>query len=339
MSRIEEALRRAGRSEQVALSDDPMPDALAAYPAPSVPDAKVEETVEFVTTTARPTTAEAEPSPQASGLLTARSSSGFTERLVINDHVTPVSVEQYRRVAAVLHHQQVERGIKVVMVASAHAGEGKTLTAANLALTLSESYRRRVLLIDADLRRPALDQVFQVQHESGLSDVLQSEEGSPVEPLQLSEWLSLLPGGKPESDPMAGLTSARMRQIVEEAAVNFDWVVLDTPPVVLLSDAHLLAAMAEAVVLVISAGRTPLAAVQRAIETFGRDRIVGVLLNRVEEGALMDAHYHHYHYEHYQRQRNRSGRRGLFGFWNGSETGIVGPLAGVVATTNGLSGQ
>jgi receptor protein-tyrosine kinase len=260
-------------------------------------------------------------------LKAARADLGFNERLVIHERVMPVSVEQYRRVAAILHHLQVEKGTKVIMVASAQPGEGKTLTAANLALTLSESYRRRVLLIDADLRRPALDAVFRVPRANGLSDVLRADDGSPLRALQLSDCLSLLPGGKPEADPMAGLTSGRMRQVVEEAALSFDWVVLDTPPVALLSDAHLLAAMAEAVVLVVSAGRTPLAAVQRAIDTFGRERIVGVLLNRVEEGALKDAHYYHSRYA-----EHNSGRRRLFGFRDTSQSAIVPTVAQVGAT-------
>ena len=69
-------------------------------------------------------------------------------------------VEQYRRLAGILHQAQVERGVKVVMLASAQTAEGKTLTAVNLALTLSESYKRSVLLIDADLRRPSVAKVF-----------------------------------------------------------------------------------------------------------------------------------------------------------------------------------
>jgi Mrp family chromosome partitioning ATPase len=73
------------------------------------------------------------------------------ERLVVHDNAEPAAVEQYRRLGAILHQAQVERGIKIVMVASAQAAEGKTLTAANLGLTLSESYRRRVL---PDRRRP-----------------------------------------------------------------------------------------------------------------------------------------------------------------------------------------
>ena len=88
------------------------------------------------------------------------------ERLVIHQDADAIAIEQYRRLAAVLHQAQVDLGIKVVMVASAQPAEGKTLTAANLALTLSESYQRRVLLIDADFRRPALSRLFQLPNRS-----------------------------------------------------------------------------------------------------------------------------------------------------------------------------
>jgi capsular exopolysaccharide synthesis family protein len=205
-------------------------------------------------------------------------------------------VEQYRRLAAVLHQTQVERGTKVVMVASAKAAEGKTLTAANLALTLSESYGRRVVLIDADLRRPALSRLFQLPNGSGLSESLRAAEDAPLTVTNLSESLALVPGGCADSDPMAGLTSGRMEQIIQRAAASFDWVILDTPPVALLSDAHLLAAMVDVAVLVIHAGVTPHALVQRAVETVGREKIVGVVLNRVAGDAFAEANY----YEYYQ---------------------------------------
>ena len=99
------------------------------------------------------------------------------------------------------------------MVASAQMGEGKTLTAANLALTLSESYRRRVLLIDADLRRPSLSALFGVQSATGLSETPSEHRHGPAAGPRALAQLSLLPGGRPDTDPMAGLTSGRLQQI------------------------------------------------------------------------------------------------------------------------------
>jgi capsular exopolysaccharide synthesis family protein len=221
---------------------------------------------------------------------------GSEERVVVSKAMPPVSVEQYRRLAATLHHAQADRGIKRVMVTSAVTGEGKSLTATNLALTLSQSYRRRVLLIDADLRRPSLHRIFQVQNVFGLTEGLKARDERQLAIVEISEYLSLLTAGRPDPDPMSGLTSDRMRRILNEASTKFDWIVIDTPPVALLPDANLLAAMVDVAVLVVGATRTPYDLVQRAAESIGRDKIMGVVLNRVENtGFVGDAHYHSYY--------------------------------------------
>ena len=286
MSRIDEALRQAGMKPSSSAGTGAQPGALDGFPL-------------------APETVVAEP-PQSplSPLSGDRndldlSAMGpqpiFFERLVVHHDAAPVAIEQYRRLAAVLHHSQVEKGNKVVMVASAQPAEGKTLTAANLALTLSESYRRRVLLIDADLRRPSLNRLFKLPHRAGLSDNLKADEDLPLQLMTLSPSLSLLPGGNADHDPMSGLTSGRMQQIIDRAAASFDWVIVDTPPVALLTDTHLLAAMVDSAVLVIDAGHTACADVQRAIESIGRDKIVGVVLNRVEQNVLEESSYSNYY--------------------------------------------
>jgi capsular exopolysaccharide synthesis family protein len=216
------------------------------------------------------------------------------EKLVISPAVDPVAVEQYRKLAAALHQLQVERGTKVVMVASAMAGEGKTLTAANVAYTLSESFRRRTLLIDADLRRPTVDKVLDIVSVSGLNDALDAPEDRKLAIVEMSPRLSVLTAGRPNPDPMSGLTSARMRSIVQEAATRFDWVVLDTPPIELLPDASLLCEIVDAVVLVIGAGHAPYRSIERAVNAIDRKRIVGVVLNRASQ--THEAGYYGYGY-------------------------------------------
>lgn len=206
-----------------------------------------------------------------------------------------VSTEQYRKLAATLHDAQIEKGLKVLMVTSAAPREGKTLTVVNLALTLSESYGRRVLLIDADLRRPSIHQVLKVPNDKGLRDVLAS---SHLElPLaQISERLSVLPSGRVEENPLAGLASERMRTFLDHVAERFDWVLLDTPPVGLLPDAHVLGRLAQASVFVIRAGVTPFAVVQKAISDLGRECIIGTVLNDVEPSNLPATGYYGHYY-------------------------------------------
>lgn len=207
----------------------------------------------------------------------------WRERLAIAPEANPVLVEQYRRLAATLHHAQSGSGIRVIMLTSAAADDGKTLTAVNLALVLSESYRRRVLLIDADLRRPSLGDVADVTNAAGLSEALKSQTEQKLGILQVTPTLMLLPAGRPDPDPMSGLTSPRMRHILEEAAGRFDWVILDAPPMGPLADASLLAQMVDGAVFVVRAGRTQCPAVQRAIDALGRERILGVVLNGVHD--------------------------------------------------------
>src|SRR6185436_6969833 len=152
----------------------------------------------------------------------------------------PATVEQYRRLAASLHHLQLQQGIKTILVSSALPREGKTLTITNLALTLSESYHKRVLLVDADLRRPSLHEVFDLPNKAGLADLLRGEDRvSPV--VEVSPYLSVLPTGPLSTDPMAQLCSERIGIVVREAGARFDWVLLDTPPVGLLPDAQFIA--------------------------------------------------------------------------------------------------
>jgi protein-tyrosine kinase len=216
------------------------------------------------------------------------------EKLVSHGTVHTAPVEQYRRLAARLHLAQAEAGTKVVMITSAVASEGKTLTATNLALTLSESYKRRVLLIDADLRRPGVHELFRLPNVTGLNDGVRAEVDRKVPLIAVSDYLSLLTAGRPDPDPMSVLTSDRMRRILADAARSFDWVIVDTPPVAVLSDAHLLTRVVDTVVLVIKAGSTQHASMTRAIEAIGRDRILGVVLNHADQGRQMAYHYYGY---------------------------------------------
>lgn len=207
----------------------------------------------------------------------------WVDKTVLSPNILMASAEQYRKLAAVLHYAQLERGVKVLMVASALPAEGKTLTAANLALTLSGSYHRQVLLVDADLRRPMLHTVFQVAHPSGSSDACSAGRERELVRLNLCPRLTLLTAARPVPGPIEVITSDRMRRSIREARTRFDWVVIDSPPVGALLEANLLTALVDAIILVVAAEKTPYRAVTRAIEALGRERISGVVLNRVDD--------------------------------------------------------
>jgi protein-tyrosine kinase len=218
-------------------------------------------------------------------------------KVVVGHNAESTLIEQYRRLGAALHHHQLQSGARTLMVTSAVAAEGKTLTATNLALTLSHSYQRRVLLVDADLRKPSIHEILRLPNMTGLSDSLRHPENSGRFHT-ISPNLSALTAGRADSDPMAGLVSDTMNRILSEAAKQFDWVIVDTPPVALLPDANLLAAMIDTAVLVIGAHATPYPLVRRAMDAIGQQRILGVVLNRMAR-ADMVASYNYYGYSGY----------------------------------------
>jgi len=214
----------------------------------------------------------------------------LSARLVTSTE-SAVSVEQYRRLAAVLHEEQVQSQLKTVMITSALPGDGKTLTVANLALTLSESYARRVLVIDADLRMPTLHTTLGITNDRGLGDALLDDRELAF--VEVANGLTALTAGRPGPAPLAGLTSNRMREVLHECEQQFDWVLIDTSPVAVLPDAQVLARLAGAVILVIGAGSTPAETVERAVaELGGSDAVFGIVLNRVDESAIPQAHFY-----------------------------------------------
>jgi capsular exopolysaccharide synthesis family protein len=278
MSRLAEAMKRASVEQEI------VPDAREAVirekPAAPHPKLVVAEPV-----VQPPPVEKAAPERETVSAPRVRSprTSLSAEKLVVTPSISPVSLEQYRRLAATLHRRQTETRIKTVLVASTIAGEGKTLTAVNLALTFSESYGRNVLLIDGDLRRPTTHDVLDVPNILGSGDGLAKETDQRLSLIQVSSRLSVLTAGQPDSDPTSRLASDRVRRVLMEAAAQFDWVIVDTPPVGTVPDANLLATMADAVVLVIQAGKTPARLVQRTIDALGRDRVMGVVLNGADD--------------------------------------------------------
>ena len=215
-------------------------------------------------------------------------SSKWRDRLATSNSSQPALLEQFRRLAATLHQARRLNGLRTLMVTSATPGDGKTLTAVNLALVLAESYRAQVLLIDADLRRPSIPRVADLGEGSGLSDALRAATEQKLALLKVVPGLTLLPAGHAIANSIEALTSPRMRQILDEAEATFDWVILDAPPMGATADARLLSQMVGGTLFVVRAGQTQCPDVQRAIESLGRENILGVVFNGVidrQDGA------------------------------------------------------
>jgi capsular exopolysaccharide synthesis family protein len=190
--------------------------------------------------------------------------------------------EDYEALAASLDETIRRSGKRIILVSSALPGEGKTLVASNLATAFSTSYSRRVLLIDCDLRRPSVHLAFGLPPAPGLAESLKAEDIGAIPVFRTTPTLSILVAGRCPHDPMRIVAGAAMQRVLRQAAVDYDTVIVDTPPVGLLADAAVLAAFAENVVLVVKAGSTPYDAVLSAIKTLGPDRLLGCVLNQAD---------------------------------------------------------
>ena len=302
MGRIDEALRRVG---QLPRTDAPSGGATAtAITEPFVSPWAFRDGSEAPKPPSLPSEPPSVPSNPLAAALDApagqtphsfaRFSDRWLPRLVIASAANRLLVEEFRQLAATLHQAQSGNGLRIVMITSAEPNEGKSTTALNLSLTLSESYKRRVLLLDADLRRPSLHEITQVPNATGLGETLKATGEHKLPLFQLSDTLTLAPAGRPDSNPMGALTSPRMREMLAEASTRFDWVIIDAPPIGLIADASLLAPLSDGVLLVVRSGRTHYAAAQKAVEAIGRDRVLGVVLNDVEL-APSSAYQRYYH--------------------------------------------
>jgi tyrosine-protein kinase Etk/Wzc len=196
-----------------------------------------------------------------------------------------IGIEAFRNLRTSLIWSDGGEALKTLVVTSAAPGEGKTLTAANLAVTLAYD-GLRVLLVDCDIRRPRVHGMFHVPRAPGLMELLTSSAapGSPPLPAIRStsvNGLSVLPCGALPSNAANLLSGTRMRVLLQELREQFDIIVLDTPPVLATADAGIVASLTDGVLLVVRAGTTDRNAAQRACQQLANvgARVVGTVLN------------------------------------------------------------
>ena len=291
MGRVDDALRRSGGRK----SEDPATTKDFVSPWSVSDEAESRGETEPGKTTPEPGKTTPETFFGEAREATTEHTVGREDLLATSESAHPGLSTQHRRLAATLHNAQIHETLKVVLVTSALPGEGKTLTALNLALTLSRSYLRRVLLIDADLRRPAIHKQWGLPTSRGLSDSLGASIDGIIPTYRVNKTLTVVPAGRVDTDPTSGLTSDRMSRIVQEARHRFDWVVIDTPPVSSVDDATLLTQLCDAVIFVVRARKTPYQVVSRCVESIGQDRIFGVVLNCVEIADSPEYEYYGYY--------------------------------------------
>ncbi len=206
--------------------------------------------------------------------------------------------ESYRALRTSLLLSNLGAPPKVIMVTSALPQEGKTTTSINCAVVLAQK-GIRVLLIDADLRRPSIHKTLGMGPRSGLSNVLTGSATlqQTITRSTILPNLDVLPAGTPPPNPAELLASTNMRDVLEELRGQYDHIVVDTPPTLSVTDAVVLSPRADAIVLVIRSGQTTKQALRRSrdILTQVNAKVSGVLLNAVDLSS--PDYYYYYEYQ------------------------------------------
>jgi len=212
--------------------------------------------------------------------------------------LAPLSLagEQFQMMRAELNALR-QRGVKKLVVTSSVPNEGKTFVACCLAGILGKEQRKKVLLIDGDLRTANAGSAMGVEHgcAPGLSEVLAGKahvENCLVWCAELN--LALLPAGHIPENPAELLSSPRLQEVVLELAPLFDWVIVDSPPVLPIADTNLLVPTCDAAMVVVRADKTPSSVVKECIARIGRERVCGIVMNYARD--VKAAHY----YDHYE---------------------------------------
>jgi protein-tyrosine kinase len=202
--------------------------------------------------------------------------------------------EKFRVLRHRLQKIRADRPLTRLLVSSAVPREGKTFVAVNLAFSLAKT-SRRVLLVDADLRRPGVHDVLGLEPMSGLADFLQGkiDEYAAIRRLDPSN-LFYLPAGYPPSDIGDLLNGPRFREFLAKAGEAFDWVVVDTAPITLFADTPHLATLVDASLLVTRLGVTPADTIQQALGALEGSYVAGIVLNGEMERESQ--HYRYYSY-------------------------------------------
>ena len=229
-------------------------------------------------------------------------------RLVLFTDPQSDGCEQYRTLRTQVFHAAEKQLTQVILATSAVAGEGKTSTVLNLAWAIAQSREKRVLVIDGDLRRPSVSPYLGLDFELGFGEVISEiSEALPAIVRVADSTLYILSSSREEAQPAELLSKERVGEMIEEMRKYFDFILIDAPPVVAFADARLLANHADAVMVVVRAGMAGHNTVERAIEALPGSRVLGVVLNGVDQMSEVGYYgYYGYGYNGYTKKEQPS---------------------------------
>jgi protein-tyrosine kinase len=213
----------------------------------------------------------------------------------VNPDSSAQGSEQFRTLRSRLYQMRSNQPLRTLLVTSSIPTEGKTFITNNLAQAIIRQPDRRALIIDADLRRSRLHVPLGAPSSPGLTDYLRGTADITSIIQQGHEGnLCFIPGGDEVTNPSELIANGRMKMLLDRLAPIFDWIILDSPPCLLVADASILADLCDGVLLVARAGVTPAATAQRACQELRGRNVVGVVLN-----AMQDSHKYHTDYYYY----------------------------------------
>jgi protein-tyrosine kinase len=216
-------------------------------------------------------------------------------------------VEQFRSLRSRVYQARYEAPLKTILISSGMPSEGKSFVAANLAMSLARDNVNNILLIDADLRRPTLHSMLGAPDTPGLSeylagtaelnDILQRNRSPKAVDTASGHSFSnftFIPAGKCGDNSSELVANHRIEELISTLSPHFDWILIDSPPVLAVADAVDIASAADAVLLVARGGNTPYDVAQRAQAAFRNSRILGFVLNAVKDAPRRGSYSYYY---------------------------------------------
>ena len=208
--------------------------------------------------------------------------------------------EEFRTLRTRLNHLQTQQPLHTLVVTSPSPAEGKSFTAANLALTQAQLAEKRVLLVDFDFRRPTVDKTFQIPISPGMTNYLQGTASLKDIMMRVGDGnLYIIAAGDPVPNPLELLNLKECSALIAGLRNHFDWVILDSPPLLFAADGNLLATMCDGTMLVVRIGTTTYDSVSRAVQSLCENNVLGIVVNGARRGELYSkySYYHDYYYQ------------------------------------------
>ena len=204
--------------------------------------------------------------------------------LILENNPKPVAAESYRTLRTNIQYSSFDNPVKSIVITSSEPGEGKSTTSANLALSFAQD-GKKVILIDCDLRKPSIHENFLLANEKGLTDVLFGKSDLKGVTKKIEDSLFLITAGTILPNPAEILGSKEMENLIKELKINFDYIIIDTPPILPVSDTLLLVSKADATLIVVKARKTKEKMVKESYERLieAKANVIGTVLNESDK--------------------------------------------------------